>query len=168
MADEAAKPATKKVSGDERSSKKELPHNAASREKTMSEKKIVVSKGMLHAARSVFYVGNDPVDEQRKRLEAALRWWSENSNGPTVEQVREFGGWAYGHEDQIITGIAMWQSRCFLEPEPVISPFAKSIIRSFRGVTLSPEDADAILEELGHVAHGWNRYEKDACGGVQG
>lgn len=26
-----------------------------------------------------------------------------------------------------------------------------------RGVTLTPEDADAIVEELGHVAHGWNR-----------
>jgi hypothetical protein len=56
----------------------------------------------------------------------------------------------------------MWQSRCFLEPEPVISPFAKSIIRSFCAVTLSPEDADAIVEELGHVAHGWDRYGKDA------
>jgi hypothetical protein len=37
------------------------------------------------------------------------------------------------------------------------SHIRKNIINQIRGVTLTPEDADAIVEELGHVAHGWNR-----------
>jgi hypothetical protein len=172
----------------------------------MSNKKYIVPEGMLNAAIEASPFRGPIVREGiKKGLEAALRWWSENSNGPTVEQVREFGGWAYGREDQIITGIAMWHRQMFLAPELVIprwvsgakcacghsfdchldkkyqgrnlwetskclhcdcqhfttsklSEVAKRAIASFRGVTLSPEDADAIVDEIGHVAHGWSRY----------
>jgi hypothetical protein len=34
---------------------------------------------------------------------------------------------------------------------------AEKILLQMRGVTLTPEDADAIVEELGHVAHGWGK-----------
>jgi hypothetical protein len=37
---------------------------------------------------------------------------------------------------------------------------SKRIIDSFQGCTLTPEDADAIVEELGKVTHGWDRRLK--------
>jgi hypothetical protein len=37
-----------------------------------------------------------------------------------------------------------------------LSKTAEKIILQMRGVTLTPEDADAIVEEIGHVAHGWS------------
>jgi uncharacterized protein (DUF697 family) len=36
-----------------------------------------------------------------------------------------------------------------------LSATAKNILQQMRGVTLKPEDADAIVEELGHITHGW-------------
>ena len=39
--------------------------------------------------------------------------------------------------------------------KPELSIAARRAIDCFKGCTLTPEDADAIVQELGYVAHGW-------------
>ena len=39
--------------------------------------------------------------------------------------------------------------------KPEIGEAAKRAIRCFQGCTLTPEEADEIVKELGYVAHGW-------------
>jgi hypothetical protein len=43
--------------------------------------------------------------------------------------------------------------------ESTSSKVAKNILLQMRGVTLTPEDADEIVEELGHVVHGWDKKD---------
>jgi hypothetical protein len=45
-------------------------------------------------------------------------------------------------------------------PEYKISKVAKNLILQLKGTKLNPEDADAIVEQLGFVTHGWGKKAK--------
>jgi len=72
----------------------------------------------------------------------------------TDEQATELSQGLHGRVAE--AGMYHWS-----EGKPLIdcklSRTAENILLQMRGVTLSPEDADAIVEELGHVAHGWRK-----------
>ena len=131
-----------------------------------TQKKIKVPEGMLKAARdgisaSVEKYGFGASEAVGMCLKAALLWLSENPISPTIDQIGQMEkaqveGRIPRPPISLIGIITEWQRRMFLELEPEISPTAQTIIRSMRGVTLSPSDADAILIEIFRVAHGWN------------
>jgi hypothetical protein len=119
--------------------------------------KIVVPEEMLKAVADGIGVGVEPC---RRILEAALRWLLENPIVPSNEQRYELTVNARNLDvpstQRFQNMIAEWQSRMFLAPEQEISPAAKRAIECFHGCTLTPEDADAVVKELGYVAHGWS------------
>ena len=57
-------------------------------------------------------------------------------------------------------GIAVGDGELGRPPEPEARSFVRDIIERFRGVTVTPHEADAIVEELGFVAHGWSRGQQ--------
>jgi hypothetical protein len=121
--------------------------------------KIKVPEGMLTA-------GNDAVMSQsccpcstcvgnrEAILEAALLWLSENPIVPTVAQWSDI----YHNSDARSARwrCVEWQRRMFLSPEPEVGQAARRIIDGMRGCTLTPADADAIVEEVSRVSHGWS------------
>jgi hypothetical protein len=102
----------------------------------MSEKKIVVPKGMLKAAG----LSTDGIDPEGyfiyTAIEAALRWLSENPIVPSDEQVGEMlaaKSQFYGHfvpADWIRWGATDWQRRMFLALEPEV-PGLDDVLESF-------------------------------------
>lgn len=76
----------------------------------MSERKILVPRGMLDAA--LPYCNN----QMHSALEAALLWLSENPIVPNVKQKQQLAKDA-GY-DPWHAGIVEWQRRMFFEPEP--------------------------------------------------
>jgi len=89
-------------------------------------------------------------------------WLSKNPILPTSEQLYStIGRLSVAMCDIVWTErdramIAEWQRRCFLAPEPEIRPFVKSFTQAFQGITLTPQEADYIVDEVRMVAHGWN------------
>jgi len=146
----------------------------------MSEKRIVVPEGMLKAAidavwgeRGVGYQSTRGEGDIKACVEAALRWLSEYPIVPTAAEAltllqdRVASGHLSNKEYCAIPSttirclIREWQRRMFLAPEPEISPVAKKVIQSFMGCTLTPEDADAIVEQVSYAAHG--RIQKSSA-----
>lgn len=124
----------------------------------MSERKYVVPEGMLKAATAGrmavvdsflremgqtafnFTLANMPsVETDRAIVEAAMLWLI--SQNPDVGESAEVG---------------TWLRRTFLAPEPEIRTFVKKLADGYRGVTLTPQEADFIVEQLRYVAHGWD------------
>ena len=104
------------------------------------EKKIVVPEGMLKAAAVKADVkGLLAQDRLELILEAALLWLI--SQNPDVGESPEVG---------------IWLRRMFLAPEPEIRTFVKKLADGYRGVTLTPQEADFIVEQLRRVTHGWD------------
>jgi hypothetical protein len=137
-------------------------------ERQAVENNIVVPEGMLNAfLRMENHIGSKWDDRVlREMLSSALRWLSENPIMPTKEQCLEmtttnrratFGtdGWEW-----LKHGATEWQRRMFLAPEPELNPVAKRILDSMRGSTLSPADADAIIDGLKFVTPGWDAQKK--------
>lgn len=120
------------------------------------EKKIKVPEGMLQAARQA----TKGWDFCPEALEAALRWLSSNPIAPTQSQANDLanayrGAEPYGCATQY--AIAEWQRRMLLAPEPEVGLVVKRIIERFQGVTLTPREADTIIDEIALVTHGWVR-----------
>ena len=94
-------------------------------------------------------------------LEAAIRWQAENPPVPTSEQLWDLcsvlgpkmADIVWSERDRAV--IVEWIRRMYLAPE--VGPAAKLAIDVLCGVTLSPADADAIMEQVACVAHGWVR-----------
>ena len=140
----------------------------------MREKKIVVPEGMLKAGveavrdRSEFgfhFIDNKDeariVAQTQDTLEAALLWLSENPIVPTNEQTQGVCDSIFvGPENLLDPRDAMveGQRRMFYAPEPEVRPFVRDIIAKFQGCTLTSVEADAIVEELRLLCHGWDRH----------
>lgn len=144
----------------------------------MSEKKIVVPEGMHRAAveRLLLYENfrvdafepNTSTPQQQASgrasvaLEAALRWQSKNPIVPTPEQMAQLKmssfDWSENEAPTMEEFIAEWQRRMYLAPEQEIGSVAQDIIDRMRGVTLSSMEADAIVDELSCIAHGWSKH----------
>ena len=104
--------------------KKESHLKTASREKTMNEKKCIVPKGMLEAARTGWrFTVLDPVDDLEKCLEAALCWLSENPIVPTEDAAREIGK-KFSNQPSSIDFVRQvcteFQRYMFIAPEPEV------------------------------------------------
>jgi len=120
-------------------------------DKSMSDKKIVVPEGMLQAAMGISYVGDDLVDELRKRIEAALRWWSKNPTAPTTDQAMEIGK-KFSNQpsvcDYVMQVCAEWQRRCFLAPGPEVPEEIKDLLYEGKRVGCSnPQESSRFIEE---------------------
>ncbi len=136
----------------------------------MGEKKIVVPEDMIRAACKGTFVGQDirwSPTVCHRILESAMRWLSENPIVPTEAQTDAMAG-HFSSDDSLFGTFARWfavewQRRMFLAPEPdvlVSSPAAERIVRSMRGVTIRPWEAEIILSELVSVSHGWTDPRK--------
>lgn len=140
-----------------------------------SEKKYIVPEGMLKATQNSWMIFADyPADPSRVRttilpvLEAAACWL----DGELEKMIKDdpyqndrFYRSETLNENAVRSGFnkALTEVRSmFISPEVVLSPVAKRMIKSMRGVTLTPADADAIVKELSYVAHGWNRRGENA------
>ena len=90
----------------------------------MSEKKYVVPEGMLKAAKkSGQNADGFTTNNLCVCIEAALCWWSENAQLPTLDQVEEYSReWERSREwsNRLLFVIKKWQSEMFLAPEPKI------------------------------------------------
>ena len=132
------------------------------------EKNIVVPEGIVDAilAAPLVVASRDgrtisltepSAREVARRVCVAL---SENPIVPTPEQLRELireRSQSPGTtEDLFLRCIDWWQRRMFLAPEPEIRTFVKQLADCYRGVTLTPQEADFIVEQLRYVTHGWN------------
>jgi hypothetical protein len=129
--------------------------------------KILVPEGMLTAVMAeVSYLRSLRSEDMEKWLEAALRWLSEN---PIVPSLAEFCDaeanaarsateptYAAFH----IATVVEWQRCMFLATETEVGKVAKHVIEGMQGCTFSPAEADAIMEELSRVTHGWGRGQK--------
>lgn len=139
----------------------------------MSKLKIVVPEGMKKAVRTAIFTDFTAVASEPQVmtvLEAALGWLSDNPPVPTVAQCREMlEGWNASEDETTYPEMsqfecAEWVRRMFLAPEPAPKPMignnAKIVIHRLRGWTPTPAEADAIVEELSHTAHGWDRGKR--------
>ena len=140
----------------------------------MSEKKIVVPEGMHRAAveRLLLYENfrvdafepNTSTPEQQANgrasvvLEAALRWQSNRSPDISPELLGMLADDAGTCQKTAYDIVDMALRRMYLAPEPEIGSVAQDIIDRMRGVTLSSMEADAIVDELSRVAHGWSSH----------
>ena len=130
-------------------------------------KKYVVPEGMLKAViehhPSKGNIADDPhlmsTTTLNACLEAAIRWQAENPPKASMKQLQEmFEKVDQGNGGTYIPScLEEWIRRMYLAPEPEFNPATKSILLSMRGVTFTPAEAEAIVEELSHVAHGWDR-----------
>lgn len=116
----------------------------------MSEKKYVVPEGMLKAA--IESVQDGGFDRYRKFLETAIQWLAENPIVPSGRHLQEMSdsltkqGDVYHSTEAYCTE---WQRRMFLRPQ--IGKFAEATARSFRGVTLTKEEADYLHDQINMV-----------------
>jgi hypothetical protein len=128
-------------------------------ERQVVEKNIVVPEGMSKAfLRKANHFGSKWDDRVLlEMLSSALRWLSYNPVTPNDKQYRklhaDFEGKSLGWG---MFALLEWQRRMFLAPEPELNPVAKRILDSMRGSTLSPADADAIIDGLKFVTPGWD------------
>ena len=117
---------------------------------------IKVPEGMLKATENAISTDASYFDRE-SIIEAALRWQSENPPVPTQEMAEALYADALANKAQN-THIAsfvcvLWIRRMYLAPEP--DQAANRVIRSMSGCTFTPAEAEAIVEELSHISHGW-------------
>ena len=127
----------------------------------MSEAKYIAPEGMRLAVAKAVFDACGKVDyhpQIRIALEAALRW--------QAEELSKSEGMSWMLNGTYQEGFcAAWKKITHMydappepkAPEPEISPTARRVIEMFRGVTLTPTDADAIMDNVAMVAHGWVR-----------
>lgn len=129
--------------------------------------KIKVPEGMIKEAVKASRIAACPEDYMRLILEAALRWLAENPIVPNEVVTYDLAtsGKKPFNMDSIAWYCSEWQRRMFLAPEPEVRHFVRNIIQRFQGCTLTPDEADAIMEEVAAVAHGWVRPTFNATKG---
>ena len=136
----------------------------------MSKKKIVVPKEMMKAVETVvegeLSCGGNGKTVAIVSTKTALRWLSENPIVPTVEQLRVLryatadADWQTDFSQRCINLMEEWQRQMFDAPEPEVSPIVAKVALALQGCTLTPGEADAVVDEVSRVAHGWNHPGK--------
>jgi hypothetical protein len=121
-------------------------------------KKIVVPKGMLEAFFDEAHDGPQwSESEVKDMLAAALGWLSENPIVPPFNVTEAYEGSLsldVPRKAAMARWAIEWQRKMFFGTEP--NPAVERIRRLLSGSTLSPEDADEVVRELGYVTHGWD------------
>ena len=124
----------------------------------MSEKKIIVPEGMLKAAEEA--IGCVGLPWVKTVLQAALLNQSKNPIVPSSDQIALMNQARHVRPDNtdllIVWACTEWQRVMFLEQEPEIRPFVKSICHQFRGVTLTTSEAKYIKDHVSSGTHDSN------------
>lgn len=94
-----------------------------------------------------------------KAMDNELRLGHGTSGALDVAMEEMLGDVMNNEPDDVIAFVAARRSR-YLKPE--IRPYAKSVIQSIQGHTLTADEADAVLAELMMVTHDWTPFKEQS------
>lgn len=121
--------------------------------------KIKVPEGMIEATEKAWmvYVADD-IEHRRIVLEYALRWLLEQKelqlqSDPYSDALRSESMGEYDRRSGRNKAVADMR-KMFIGDEPRDNPVVRGVVDRFRGVTLTRDEANYIIDQINMVTHG--------------